>query len=66
MAVVKTEIIRVRIDPAVKAGLKAVAEQEHRSIANMVEVLIRDDCGQRGIEIPESGTGDSTERGKTR
>jgi hypothetical protein len=62
MAVVKTEIIRVRIDPAVKA----VAEQEHRSVANMVEVLIRDYYRQRGIEIPESGTGDSTERGKTR
>ncbi len=36
MAAVKTETITVRIDPAVKAGLQAAAEQEHRSIANMV------------------------------
>ena len=66
MAAVKTETITVRIDPAVKAGLKVVAEQEHRSIANMVEVLIRDYCGQRGIEIRKSRTGDSAARGKNR
>ena len=54
MAAVKTETITVRIDPAVKAGLKAAAEQEHRSIANMVEVLIRDYCGRHGIEIREA------------
>ncbi len=61
MAAVKTETITVRIDPAVKAGLKAAAEQEHRSIANMVEVLIRDYCGRNGIpiEVPplQPGTG---------
>ena len=51
MAAVKTETITVRIDPAVKAGLKAAAEQEHRSIANMVEVLIRDHCARNGIAI---------------
>jgi len=28
-------------------------QQEHRSIANMVEVLIRDHCGRNGIAIPE-------------
>lgn len=66
MAAAKTETITVRIDPAVKAGLKAAAEQEHRSIANMVEVLIRDYCGQRGIEIRDSGTTDSPKAGKNR
>ena len=30
--------------------------QEHRSIANMVEVLIRDYCGRNGIAIPEQGS----------
>jgi hypothetical protein len=53
MAAAKTETITVRIDPAVKAGLKAAAEQQHRSIANMVEVLIRDHCGRTGIPITE-------------
>ena len=41
MAAVKTETVTVRIEPAVKAGLKAVAEQERRSLANMIEVMIR-------------------------
>jgi hypothetical protein len=56
MAAVKTETITVRIEPAVKTGLKAAADQEHRSIANMVEVLIRDYCGRNGIAISEQGS----------
>lgn len=59
MAAVKTETITVRIEPAVKAGLKAVAEQERRSLANMVEVMIRDYCERSGIEISEPSTADS-------
>jgi hypothetical protein len=51
MAALKTETITVRIEPAVKAGLKAAAQLEHRSIANMVEVLIRDHCARSGIAI---------------
>ena len=42
-----------RIEPALKEALRAAAEREHRSIANMVEVLIRDWCGRNGIAIPE-------------
>lgn len=53
MAAVKTETITVRIEPAVKVGLKAAAEQERRSLANMIEVMIRDYCGRNGIAIPE-------------
>lgn len=53
MAALKTETITVRIEPAVKAGLKAVAEQEHRSLANMIEVMIRQYCGSSGVPIPE-------------
>ena len=53
MAAVKTETITVRIEPAVKAGLKAAAQQERRSLANMIEVMIRDYCGRSRIAIPE-------------
>lgn len=68
MAAVKTETITVRIEPAVKAGLKA-AEQERRSLANMIEVMIRDYCERNGIAIPEQGDlfsqdGTPTNRGK--
>jgi len=51
MAAVKTETITVRIDPAVKAGLRAVAEQERRSLANMIEVMIRQYCDAAGVRI---------------
>jgi hypothetical protein len=49
----KTTTLTLRIDPAIKEGLRAVAHQEHRSLANMVEVMIRDYCGRSGIVIPE-------------
>lgn len=54
MAASKTATLTFRIDPALKEALRLAANLEHRSIANMVEVLIRDYCEQRGIEIPLS------------
>jgi len=55
MATTKTATVTFRIDPAVKEALRTAAAREHRSIANMVEVLIRDYCGHHGISIPEQG-----------
>jgi len=54
MAASKTATLTFRIDPGLKEALRLAANLEHRSIANMVEVLIRDYCEQRGIEIPPS------------
>jgi hypothetical protein len=54
MATIKTATLTFRIDPGLKEALPIAADQEHRSIANMVEVLIRDYCEQRGIAIPPS------------
>ena len=51
MATGKTTTLTFRIKPALKEGLRAAAEREHRSIANMVEVLIRDYCGRNDITI---------------
>jgi hypothetical protein len=53
MANAKTATLTLRIDPAVKEGLRAIAEQEHRSLANMIEVMIRDYCERNGVAIPE-------------
>lgn len=53
MATTKTATLTFRIDPGVKEALRAAAQQEHRSIANMVEVLIRNHCGRSGIPIEE-------------
>ncbi len=47
----KTSTLTFRIAPALKEALRVAAEREHRSIANMVEVLIRDYCGRNDIEI---------------
>jgi len=51
MATGKTSTLTFRIEPALKMALRTAAEREHRSIANMVEVLIRNHCGRNGIEI---------------
>ena len=51
MATAKTATLTFRIEPGLKQALRNAAEREHRSIANMVEVLIRDYCGRNGIEI---------------
>ena len=53
MKAVKTETITVRIEPAVKAGLKSMAERERRSLANMIEVMIRDYCGRNSVSIDQ-------------
>ena len=55
MATGKTTTLTFRIEPALKDGLRAAAENEHRSIANMVEVMIRDYCGRNGVTIPKTG-----------
>ena len=54
MATVKTATLTFRIDPGLKEALRMAADQEHRSIANMVEVLILSYCERRGIGIPHS------------
>ncbi len=49
----KTEYLNLRIAPGVKEGLRALAAKEYRSIAGMVEVLVRERCGNDGIAIPD-------------
>ncbi|MCB1769027.1 MAG: hypothetical protein KDJ31_04885 [Candidatus Competibacteraceae bacterium] len=54
MAISKTATLTFRIDPGLKEALRIAASLDHRSIANMIEVLIRNHCEQRGIAIPTS------------
>ena len=51
----KTKIatLNLRIAPAVKSAVREAAQLEHRSVANMVEMLIRRHCDSAGIIIPE-------------
>ena len=55
MATAKTATRTFRIEPGLKEALRTAADQEHRSVANMIEVVIRDYCGRNGIAIPEPG-----------
>ena len=53
MAKTKISTLNPRINPSIKAAVREAAAREHRSVANMVEVLIRRHCDQTGITIPE-------------
>ena len=49
----KTTTLNLRVDPAIKEAIKIAASLDHRSVANMIEMLIRKHCDQEGISIPE-------------
>lgn len=54
MAITKTATLTIRVDPHLKEALRLAAQTEHRSIANMVEVLIRAHCEKNNIAIKKS------------
>jgi hypothetical protein len=49
----KTATLNLRIDPILKECAREAAFKEQRSVANMIEVLIRRHCEQVGIPIPD-------------
>lgn len=53
MATGMSRTLTFRIEPGLEEGLRAAADREHRSIANIIEVLIRNCCGRNGITIQE-------------
>jgi len=55
MARTKIATLNLRIDPDVKEAVREAADLEHRSVANMIEMLIRRHCEETGIFIPEPG-----------
>ena len=64
MATAKTTTLTFRIEPELKEALRTAAEREHRSIANMVAVLIMDYSERNGIEIEEVDTANPSRRGR--
>jgi hypothetical protein len=60
----KTTTLNLRIDPALKDAIRQAAVLENRSVANMVETLIRRHCEVVGIQLPESQTQGRCEGGK--
>lgn len=51
MATTKTATLTIRVEPNLKEALRTAAQAEHRSIANMIEVMIREHCEKNGIAI---------------
>lgn len=49
----KTSTLNLRIDPNLKEAVRVAAIHDHRSAANLVELLIRRHCEAAGIPIPE-------------
>jgi hypothetical protein len=53
MVATKVATLNLRIDPALKEAVRIAALRDRRSIANLIEVLIRQHCVKHGISIPE-------------
>ena len=53
MAYKKNTTLNLRVDPRIKEAIREAANRDHRSIANMIEILIRRHCEVVGITIPE-------------
>lgn len=51
MATTKTATLTIRVEPCLKEALRTAAKSEHRSIANMVEMMIREHCEKNNIAI---------------
>ena len=56
MVAKKTTTLNLRVDPNIKEGIRIAAAKQHRSIANMIEMLIREHCEREDISIPEQQT----------
>lgn len=51
MAIGKSEVVSVRVEPHLKAALQSAAEREMRSLANMVEVMVVAYCRMHGYPL---------------
>jgi uncharacterized protein (DUF1778 family) len=47
----KTETLNLRISPELKELVRAAASREHRTVANFIEVLVRDHCSRHGVVV---------------
>lgn len=51
MAVAKSQVVSVRVEPHIKAALQSAAEREMRSVANMLEVMVVAYCRAQGYPL---------------
>ena len=64
MATEKTTTLTFRIEPNIKEALCTAADRDHRSLANMVAVMIREHCARVGIPIQDKQAATEPETAK--
>ena len=64
MATEKTTTLTFRIEPNIKDALCTAADRDHRSLANMVAVMIREHCARVGIPIRDKQVATEPEAAK--
>lgn len=52
MAVMKSQVVSVRVEPRIKDALQTAADREMRSLANMIEVMVVAYCRNQGYPLP--------------
>ena len=68
MAVAKSEVVSVRVEPHIKLALQSAAERELRSVANMMEVMVVAYCRAQGYPlegVPDETLAKPKQRGTT-
>jgi hypothetical protein len=49
----KTAVMTLRVEPHVKIAAQLAAQHEHRSVANLIEVLILAHCRDLNLAVPQ-------------
>lgn len=62
----KSETLNLRVSPTFKRALKEAADDEQRSMVNMLEVLLGDYCDRKRIALGDlKGTPPARKRART-
>lgn len=54
----KTETLNLRVSPELKELVRQAAAREHRTVANFIDVLVREYCARHGIGEGDVSTGE--------
>lgn len=49
----KTATLNLRVTPELKELLRLAAEREHRTVANLIEVLVFEHCSRLGVSAAD-------------
>ncbi|MFG6490519.1 DUF1778 domain-containing protein [Roseateles sp. BYS78W] len=58
----KTQTLNLRVSPELKELVRVAAERDHRTIANFVEMLVREHCTRQGITAGQTPSKRTTSR----